>query len=62
MASPGKTPRRRGRREGDPVSRDVVLAAAKSRFAADGYERTTLRAVATALDIPVAGASASVAN
>ena len=29
------------------MSRDVVLAAAKSRFAADGYEKTTLRAVAT---------------
>ena len=29
------------------MSRDVVLAVAKARFAADGYERTTLRAVAT---------------
>lgn len=28
------------------MSRDVVLAAAKNRFATDGYERTTLRAIA----------------
>jgi AcrR family transcriptional regulator len=28
------------------VSRDAVLAAAKSRFAAEGYEKTTLRAIA----------------
>jgi AcrR family transcriptional regulator len=45
MASPAQT-RRRGRRQGDPVSREAVLAAAKARFAADGYEKTTLRAIA----------------
>lgn len=28
------------------MSRDVVLAAAKARFARDGYEKTTLRAIA----------------
>jgi AcrR family transcriptional regulator len=28
------------------VSRDAVLAAAKQRFAAEGYEKTTLRAIA----------------
>jgi AcrR family transcriptional regulator len=28
------------------VSRDAVLAAAKKRFATDGYEKTTLRAIA----------------
>ena len=38
--------RRRGRRQGEPVSRDVVLAAAKRRFATEGYEKTTLRAIA----------------
>ncbi|MCV7171547.1 TetR/AcrR family transcriptional regulator [Mycobacterium manitobense] len=46
MAPPAKTTRRRGRRQGEPVSRDAVLAAAKKRFASEGYERTTLRAIA----------------
>lgn len=46
MPSPAKTTKRRGRRQGDPVSREVVLAAAKARFAAEGYEKTTLRAIA----------------
>jgi AcrR family transcriptional regulator len=46
MPSPAKTTMRRGRRQGEPVSRDVVLAAAKRRFATEGYEKTTLRAIA----------------
>jgi AcrR family transcriptional regulator len=46
MPSPAKTTKRRGRRQGEPVSRDAVLAAAKKRFATDGYEKTTLRAIA----------------
>jgi AcrR family transcriptional regulator len=46
MLSPAKTTKRRGRRQGEPVSRDAVLAAAKGRFATEGYEKTTLRAVA----------------
>ncbi|CQD10578.1 transcriptional regulator [Mycolicibacterium conceptionense] len=29
------------------MSRDAVLAAAKLRFAAEGYEKTTLRAIAS---------------
>jgi len=46
VAPPAKTPSRRGRRQGEPVSREVVLNAAKERFARDGYERTTLRGIA----------------
>jgi AcrR family transcriptional regulator len=46
MASPAKTTKRRGRRQGEPVSREAVLAAAKKRFGEDGYEKTTLRAIA----------------
>jgi AcrR family transcriptional regulator len=47
MPPPAKTTaRRRGRRHGEPVSRDAVLQAAKRRFAAEGYEKTTLRAIA----------------
>ena len=40
------TTKRRGRRLGEPVSRDDVLRAAKRQFATHGYERTTLRAIA----------------
>jgi AcrR family transcriptional regulator len=47
MASPAKTTKRRGRRQGEPVSRDAVLSAAKERFATEGYEKTTLRAIAS---------------
>src|SRR3954462_13797250 len=46
MPSPAKTTKRRGRRQGEPVSREVVLSAAKQRFASEGYEKTTLRAIA----------------
>ncbi|WP_082943642.1 TetR family transcriptional regulator [Mycobacterium sp. 1274761.0] len=46
MAPPAQTGRRRGRRQGEPVSRDAVLRAAKRRFATEGYEKTTLRAIA----------------
>jgi AcrR family transcriptional regulator len=46
MASPATTTKKRGRRQGEPVSRDAVLSAAKQRFGTEGYEKTTLRAIA----------------
>ena len=46
MPSAAKTTKRRGRRQGEPVSRDAVLSAAKQRFATEGYEKTTLRVIA----------------
>src|SRR6476660_7002864 len=46
MPSAAKTTKRRGRRQGEPVSRDTVLSAAKQRFATEGYEKTTLRVIA----------------
>lgn len=38
--------KRRGRRQGEPVSRDAVLRAAKRQFAMHGYDKTTLRVIA----------------
>ncbi|RAU92863.1 TetR family transcriptional regulator [Mycobacterium colombiense] len=46
MPPPGKTTKRRGRRQGEPVSREAVLRAAKLQFAKRGYDKTTLRAIA----------------
>src|ERR1700741_3495830 len=46
MSSPAKTTRRRGRRQGEPVSRATVLSAAKQHFATEGYEKTPRRAIA----------------
>ncbi|KAA0114380.1 TetR family transcriptional regulator [Mycolicibacterium sp. P9-22] len=46
MPSPAQKTTRRGRRQGEPVSRDAVLASAKQHFAAHGYEKATLRAIA----------------
>jgi len=43
---PTRTPRT-GRRPGRPDTRAEILAAARARFAAQGYEGTSLRAVAT---------------
>jgi AcrR family transcriptional regulator len=41
------TPRRTGRRPGDPeVTRQEILAAARSRFAEAGFERATIRSIA----------------
>ncbi|MCV7028966.1 TetR/AcrR family transcriptional regulator [Mycobacterium sherrisii] len=46
MPSPGETVKRRGRRQGGPVSREAVLRAAKRQFARHGYDKTTLRVIA----------------
>ncbi|WP_431240534.1 TetR family transcriptional regulator [Mycolicibacterium aichiense] len=46
MPSRAAMDKRRGRRHGEPVSRDVVLRAAKNQFAQHGYEKATLRAIA----------------
>ncbi|OBH77674.1 TetR family transcriptional regulator [Mycobacterium mantenii] len=46
MSPAGQTTKRRGRRQGEPVSRDAVLRAAKRQFAVHGYDKTTLRAIA----------------
>jgi AcrR family transcriptional regulator len=47
MASTDRAPARRGRRPGSPDTRAVVLAAARERFAAQGYAGTSVRGVAS---------------
>lgn len=42
---------RAGRRGGDADTRGTILAAARSLFAADGYDATSLRAIARAADV-----------
>ncbi len=44
--SDGQPERRRGRRAGATVTRELVLAAARERFARQGYDATTIRQVA----------------
>ncbi|MFV0632545.1 TetR/AcrR family transcriptional regulator [Demequina sp.] len=45
MDTPEQFPRR-GRRPGDPSTRESILDAAQALFAEHGYDRTTMRAVA----------------
>ncbi len=45
-AAPGASRPRRGRRPGRADTREAVLAAARERFAQQGYEATTMRQVA----------------
>src|SRR3954469_23453916 len=47
-------PRGRGRPRGDTGSRAQILAAARRRFLADGYDRVTLRSVAQEAGVDVA--------
>jgi AcrR family transcriptional regulator len=46
MKSPPDNTPRRGRRAGSPETRAAILQAARELFAVQGYDRTTLRAVA----------------
>lgn len=50
-ASERAAPRRSGRRPGDSGTRDAILTAARDAFAADGYERATMRGVARAAGV-----------
>ncbi len=43
---PSRTPRR-GRRPGPTTTREQILGAARHQFAEDGYDRTSIRAIAT---------------
>lgn len=44
--TPTVTPARRGRRPGQASTRPTVLRAARARFAADGFDGTTIRGIA----------------
>ena len=51
MSPDGRTERRTGRRVGNQPTRDTILAAARARFASQGYAGTTIRAVAADADV-----------
>src|SRR4051794_22859354 len=51
MAMSTPSPKRTGRRPGTSDSRAVIAAAARSEFAAVGYERATVRAIAKAAKV-----------
>jgi AcrR family transcriptional regulator len=48
-ADPG--PRRPGRRAGPTTTRDAIAAAARELFSTDGYDRTSIRAIARAAGV-----------
>lgn len=43
--------KRSGRRPGSPDTRDQILAAARELFAAEGFDRSSVRQIATAADV-----------
>ncbi|SCG46525.1 TetR/AcrR family transcriptional regulator [Micromonospora coxensis] len=45
------TPRRTGRRPGNPDTRDAILAAARTAFADRGFDATSIRMIATAAGV-----------
>lgn len=47
-------PTSRGRRAGNPDTRDRIQAAARARFLADGYQAVTMRAIAADAGVDVA--------
>ena len=53
-APDGVRPGRRGRRPGSPDTRAAILAAARELFAAQGFARTTIRAVAGSAGVDAA--------
>ena len=52
--SPEQPPRPRGRRAGGEDTRGAIIAAARTRFAADGYDKASLRAIARAASVDAA--------
>src|SRR6187551_854411 len=56
LAAPPPPPAtgRRGRRPGRPETRTQVLAVARRRFLAEGYQAVTLRSIATEVGVDVA--------
>ncbi|MGB2569575.1 TetR family transcriptional regulator [Micromonospora citrea] len=45
------TPRRTGRRPGNPDTREAILAAARTAFAERGFDATSIRVIATAAGV-----------
>ncbi|HTW08262.1 MAG TPA: TetR family transcriptional regulator [Acidimicrobiales bacterium] len=42
---------RAGRRPGQPGTRELILATARARFASDGFDKTSVRAIASAASV-----------
>ena len=51
MDGPLRAPRRSGRRPGDSGTRSAIQAAARRQFAAQGYDRTSLRSIAQEAEV-----------
>ena len=54
MVNKSSTEIGRGRRPGQPKTREQILAAARHRFLADGYEATSMRSIATDAEVDTA--------
>lgn len=51
MTGPATTGTRSGRRPGSPATRDHILAVARSRFAEQGFDQTSVRSIAAAAEV-----------